>query len=337
MPLVTLSSKPPGLVIIGGAAFTALGLWYTARTVETTQESQITDRYTKAVEQLGSGKQDVRLGGIYALQRLAGDSPRDKDTIRNVLAAFVRTRDFCPPRAGQKTPPAQCTSHDRRTLAKIPLRRLDEDVFAALTIAPRLAPRDPANSWITVPALFSGAFFPRVNLIGADLSDADLRSMSVVGTDLSYAKMSGADLSSSDLSYASLRNSDLSGAALNGATLIGANLYSVDLSGATLDGVELGSANLSGSNLHSAVLSGAFLTGADLTASNLNSAALEAANLYRADLRGADLRGADLRGAYLSNANLRVADLRGADLSDVQGMTEREIRGMATVDAHTRF
>ncbi|GAA4192289.1 hypothetical protein GCM10023074_11790 [Microbispora amethystogenes] len=71
----TLIQAATGLVVIGGVAFTALGLWYTARTVETARESQITDRYTKAVEQLGSTKQDVRLGGIYALQRLAADSP----------------------------------------------------------------------------------------------------------------------------------------------------------------------------------------------------------------------------------------------------------------------
>ena len=39
----------------------------TARTLEVTEQGQITDRYTKAIEQLGSDKLDVRLGGIYAL------------------------------------------------------------------------------------------------------------------------------------------------------------------------------------------------------------------------------------------------------------------------------
>jgi hypothetical protein len=35
------------------------------RTYRLTQQGQITDRYTKAIEQLGSDKLDVRLGGIY--------------------------------------------------------------------------------------------------------------------------------------------------------------------------------------------------------------------------------------------------------------------------------
>jgi hypothetical protein len=33
----------------------------------------VTDRYTKAIEQLGSDRLDVRIGGIYALERVARD------------------------------------------------------------------------------------------------------------------------------------------------------------------------------------------------------------------------------------------------------------------------
>jgi hypothetical protein len=41
----------------------------TVRTYRLTQQGQITDRYTKAIEQLGAEKLEVRLGGIYALGR----------------------------------------------------------------------------------------------------------------------------------------------------------------------------------------------------------------------------------------------------------------------------
>ncbi len=46
------------------------------RTVELTEQGQVTDRYAKAIEQLGSGRLDVCIGGIYALERIARDSPR---------------------------------------------------------------------------------------------------------------------------------------------------------------------------------------------------------------------------------------------------------------------
>ncbi len=50
----------------------------------------MTDRYTKAIEQLGSDKLDVRIGGLYALERVVSDSPGYHPTVMEVLTAFVR-------------------------------------------------------------------------------------------------------------------------------------------------------------------------------------------------------------------------------------------------------
>ena len=44
-------------------------------------ERRITELYTKAVEQLGNDKTPVRLGGLYALERLAQDNPAQRQTI----------------------------------------------------------------------------------------------------------------------------------------------------------------------------------------------------------------------------------------------------------------
>lgn len=47
-----------------------------------TARGHITDRYSKAVEQLGADKSiTVRLGGLYALKRIANESPNDLSTI----------------------------------------------------------------------------------------------------------------------------------------------------------------------------------------------------------------------------------------------------------------
>jgi len=53
-------------------------------------ERRITELYTKAVEQLGSGHAAVRLGGLYALGRLAQNTPEQRQTIVNVLCAYLR-------------------------------------------------------------------------------------------------------------------------------------------------------------------------------------------------------------------------------------------------------
>jgi hypothetical protein len=67
-----------------------LGAYFTWRQLRVTREGQITDRYTKAVDQLGGQHLDVRVGGIYALERIARDSPPDRATLEEVLTAYLR-------------------------------------------------------------------------------------------------------------------------------------------------------------------------------------------------------------------------------------------------------
>jgi hypothetical protein len=69
--LLTLGA---GLFAAGALIFTAQNYRLARRTFELTEQGQVTDRYTKAIEQLGSyNKLDVRIGGIYALERVARD------------------------------------------------------------------------------------------------------------------------------------------------------------------------------------------------------------------------------------------------------------------------
>src|ERR671921_32361 len=53
-------------------------------------ERQAADLYTKAVEQLGCADAAVRLGGLYALERVAQANPSQRQTIVNVLCAYLR-------------------------------------------------------------------------------------------------------------------------------------------------------------------------------------------------------------------------------------------------------
>jgi hypothetical protein len=57
---------------------------------------RVTDLFTKSVEQLGSDKAAVRLGGMYALERLAQDNPEQRATVVNVFCAYLRM-PFKPP------------------------------------------------------------------------------------------------------------------------------------------------------------------------------------------------------------------------------------------------
>jgi membrane protein implicated in regulation of membrane protease activity len=115
--------------VAGLAGLAALGsLAMASRTYRLTQQGQITDRYIKAIEQLGSDKLDVRLGGIYALERIANDSPSDRATITEVLTAFVRGHAPWPPDQPDE-------SADRSlTIGVEPLRVRAPDVQAVVTV-----------------------------------------------------------------------------------------------------------------------------------------------------------------------------------------------------------
>ena len=84
------------LLTLGAGLFAAGALLFTARNFALTREGQVTDRHTKAIEQLGSDKLNVRIGGIYALERVSRDSARHYPTVMDVLTAFIREHSHEP-------------------------------------------------------------------------------------------------------------------------------------------------------------------------------------------------------------------------------------------------
>lgn len=82
---------------VGGAAALLLAArrqWLSERTQGHTEldasERRVTELYTRAVEQLGSSRAAVRLGGLYALERVAQDNPQHRQTVVDVLSAYLR-------------------------------------------------------------------------------------------------------------------------------------------------------------------------------------------------------------------------------------------------------
>ncbi len=216
--LLTLGA---GLFAAGALAFTARNFTVSRRTLELTEQGQVTDRYTKAIEQLGSDKLDVRIGGIYALERVARDSARDHPTVMEVLTAFVRehSREPWP----EPNPGGQEQEKSIRP-----------DVQAAVTVIGR---RDPARDVQRID-------LSRAKLLAADLTGADL-----TGADLTGADLTGADLTGADLGGADLTDAVLTRAVLTDAVLTRADLTRADLGGADLGGADLGGAVLAGANL----------------------------------------------------------------------------------------
>src|SRR6266498_3926571 len=62
------------LIQFAGAAGAVVALAYTARTYRLAHRGQLTERFSKALERLGSDEPYVRLGGVHALAHVLRDS-----------------------------------------------------------------------------------------------------------------------------------------------------------------------------------------------------------------------------------------------------------------------
>lgn len=212
-----------GLFAAGTLIFTARSFTLSRRTFELTEQGQVTDRYTKAIEQLGSDKLDVRIGGIYGLERIARDSTRDHPTVMEVLTAFIR--DHSPEPWPVYKDGAQ---HGEKTIRP--------DVQAAVTVVGRRdAQQDRRVTDLT-----------RANLTGARLTYAKLggATISVVPGTLFEFDTYWADEVTLELDGANLTGANLHGARLQEADLRKANLTGADLTGASLDGAHFDGAKL---------------------------------------------------------------------------------------------
>ncbi|MER7959026.1 pentapeptide repeat-containing protein [Streptomyces sp. NPDC096030] len=262
----------PGIAAVVAVLFTWVTVGQTKDEIRLAEHGQITSRFNVAVQNLGSKTLDVRLGGIYALQRIMQDSARDQPTIVAVLSAYVR--EHAPDPKGAQTEAGH---------------RPSTDIQAAATV---LATRNPDPDADAVVDLQSS------DLRGVRLEHPHLGSANLAYSDLRFAVFSHADLSNAHIGHASLSGADLADSQLSevdlrGATLTGTRLMRSDLRKADLTGAELDDARLAGANLARADLTGADLVGADLSSANLAGANLTDADLTHANLAGANLAGAN--------------------------------------------
>jgi Pentapeptide repeats (8 copies) len=235
------------LQIVGGMAL-IVGVYFTWQELKTSKEGQITERFTRAIDQLGktddreakdpknkSGADDavtgqakslaVRLGGIYALERIARDSAQDHPAIMEILTAYVRQN------AGWRVEmeQSQSTASD-----------LHADIQAILTVIGRRS---------------------------LTFENGETQRLDLSATNLNWAVLNQANLNGMVMNLVHLENAQLKGAKLRDAKLLDARF-----SEAFLEGADFYKADLRGAKLYKALMQGTILTGADLRGADLREA-----------------------------------------------------------------
>ena len=199
----TLAQGIGGFFLFVGLYLGWLRVKAAQETVRVAEEGQITERFTRAIEQLGQegeGKMAIRLGGIYALERIAKDSEKDHGPIMEVLTAYVREKA---PRQEEDIP---------KEAEKPPT-----DIQAILTVIGRRETTDDNRR--NNPLDLSDTQLVLAYLVGANLSGAYLVGAILVGANLDGANLSGANLSGAIPNWATLSGATLTDAILDEAYL----------------------------------------------------------------------------------------------------------------------
>jgi hypothetical protein len=228
--------------ILAGTALLS-GIYFTWRTLQVNREGQITERFTRAIEQLGathdtSKNLELRLGGIYALERIARESERDHWSIMEVLTAYVgQHAPWRPEEAqqGEEDATVENSGEDSREATETTeVPPPGPDIQAIMTVLRRRT------------RFFGHGEPERLNLRSTHLREANLQGAKLDGANLHGANLYGANLYGAKLNGADLQEADLRGAYLQGtlldtreANLYGAYPQGADLRGATVTDEQL--------------------------------------------------------------------------------------------------
>ena len=311
-------------LVSAGPIALALAVWRSLvadRQAKTAQQVLLNERYQKGAEMLGSGVLSVRLGGIYALQRLAEENREEYHVqIMRLFCAFGRlpTKD-------------QSLETGQAEIEQGTLMGLRPDVEAVMeAINSRSESRVELERKAGFRLDLRGAELPQAQLLDADFTSAFFHRANLSGANISGTDLSGAFLDYADLSEAILSNARFTGTRFISANLSGALLQDLDISNASFHRANLSRANLHGANLSNAIfqdasLANTWLDDADLSSASFLKADLSRAILINADLTGAHFLDADLTGANFSDANLSGVKFSNGGIQLAKGLTQTQI------------
>lgn len=209
------------IVAMIGAPFVVWRAVVAQKQVNVAEQGQITDRISKAVEGLGAEKTakkggeesttpnlEVRIGAIYALERIAQDSLRDHIRIMEILCAYIR--ETAPLHKAPKSPfevwlAGEASNSEKEEIPCVSImgswgRTLEKprtDIQVALEVIGRREPRQIKIERNT--AVRGSDVGYRLNLQSTCLQGADLRNLDFINGFFNSAQMLGATLSGAQL------------------------------------------------------------------------------------------------------------------------------------------
>jgi len=245
---------------------------------ETARDRAYTELFTKAIEQLGAEKPakkvimgidqdpttiddyvpniEVRIGAIFALERIMKDSDKDAAAVVDTLAAYVRENcgepqeleceipekqegqsitdwvDAIKKYFGNPLKPKEGSLAARARALKNPATNR-VDIKTALTVLGR------RPLWLKDPSHFKDEKRQRADLSNVNLQGWDLSGVDLEHCNLTNAKMQGAYISNTQMQGAYMRGAKMQGADMGFAQMQGANMNYAEMQGANMFGAQI--------------------------------------------------------------------------------------------------
>jgi len=215
------------------------------------RQGQASERFSRAVEQLGSNKVDVRLGGLFSLARIGIDAPENAEPAFRLVATYVGQHYEVP----KPLPEHGCQAKyddvpvDVSTALRFALIRLAPAVREQVPEKRLLGLRGTKLSGIAIDNLglpsfdLAGIRFKNALLQSANFADTNLTNAHFERACVGFASFNGATLvrahfDAAQLKQADFRNADLTGASFRGARMKGAEFNRAALATAALSAAQ---------------------------------------------------------------------------------------------------
>lgn len=132
-------------------------------------ERRVTELYGKAADQLGNDKAPVRLAGLYALERLAEDNTAHRQTIVNLVCAYLRMPFEPPVDAGGRTRP-----RDENRVQELEVRKAAQSMLVSHL-------RQGEGHWAGIDLNLTNATLVRLTMTHAEVRSATFAGARFVG------------------------------------------------------------------------------------------------------------------------------------------------------------
>ena len=332
--------------------------WSAERTLIEWQNEPVAIADDERIDSLGNWEvfsetlpnMEVRIGAIYALERIARETPNFHVQIMEILCAYIRENSPAENAEPLHMPemPADDVENPRQAWKRWQEGYEDDSGAwhdgldqALADLKSRIRPRTDIQTALEILGRREKhqrkreAGWPDPNKDGAFVFDAEFPAAPVYPDTYtaeahkewvdrfdafhseaqnmlrSYEAFRGYRL---DLRATNLQGYDLQRLHLNGARFEGAQMQRASLGGAQMMGATLWGARMMGANLRGAQMMGANLWNAQMQGAELRSAQMQRAILVNAQMQHAHLWNAKMQGAFLGQAKMQGAELWDAQM-----------------------